>query len=113
MHFHQRSALLILLALLGRALLRPRHGDAAFFRDDAHRFRKRNLVHLHHEFENVAAYAAPKAVINLLYRMHGKRRRLFGMKRAQTAEILPGLFQANVFAHHADDVRLLLHAIRK
>jgi hypothetical protein len=35
------------------------------------------------------------------------------MKRTQAAEILPGFFQADVFAHHADNVRLLLHAIRK
>ena len=113
MQFHERSALLILLALLGRAFPRARNRDAAFFRDGAHRLRKRDLVHLHHELEHVAARAAPEAVINLLHRMHGKRRRLFGMERTQPREILPGLFQADVFAHHADNVRLLLHAIRK
>jgi len=45
--------------------------------------------------------------------MHGERRRLLGMEWTEAAEILSGLFQADVFAHHADDVRLLLHAIRK
>ena len=35
------------------------------------------------------------------------------MERAETAEVLPGLFQADVLAYHADDVRLLLHALRK
>ena len=113
MQFHERSALLILLPLLGRPLFRARNRDAAFFRDGAHRLRKRDLVHLHHEFKNVAARAASEAVVNLLHRMHRKRRRLFGMKRTKPREILPGLFQAYVFAHHADNVRLLLHAIRK
>jgi hypothetical protein len=35
------------------------------------------------------------------------------MKWAQPAEILAGLFQAHVFAHHADNVRLLFYAIRE
>jgi hypothetical protein len=35
------------------------------------------------------------------------------MKWTQPAEILPGLFQAHIFAHHANNVRLLLYAIRK
>ena len=69
------------------------------------------LVHLHHELENVAARAAAEAVIDLLDRMHRERRRLFGMKGAQAGEILPVLFQAHVFADHADDVRLLFDAI--
>ena len=68
MHFHERGALLIFLALFGRALSGPRDRDAAFFRDDAHGFRKRTLVHFHHELEDVAADAAAKAVVNLLRR---------------------------------------------
>ena len=35
------------------------------------------------------------------------------MKRAQPAEILPGLLQPHIFAHHANNVRLLLHPLRK
>jgi len=35
------------------------------------------------------------------------------VERAQAAEILPGLFELDVLAHHADNVRLLLHAFRK
>ena len=63
--------------------------------------------------KNVAAHAAPEAVINLPHRMHAERWRFFLMERAQPSEILPGLFQAHVFADHADDVRLLLHPIRE
>jgi hypothetical protein len=35
------------------------------------------------------------------------------MEGTQPGKILAGLFQADVFAHHANDVRLLLHALRK
>jgi hypothetical protein len=35
------------------------------------------------------------------------------MKWAQSPIILPGLFQLDVFADYADDVRLLFHAIRE
>ena len=34
------------------------------------------------------------------------------MKRAKAAEILAGFFEADVLAHHADNVRLLFHFIR-
>jgi hypothetical protein len=35
------------------------------------------------------------------------------MKRAQAAIILPSFFQLDVFADYANDVRLLLNAIRE
>ena len=35
------------------------------------------------------------------------------MEGAQAGEILAALFQAHVFADHADDVRLLFDAIRE
>ena len=95
----------------GERLARPRHGDAAFFGHRAHRLREIALVHLHHELENVAAGAAAEAVVDLLDGMDGERRRLFGVKWAQAGEILAALFQAHVFADHADDVRLLFDAI--
>ena len=112
-HFYQNRALLILPPLLRRLLLLPRNRDPAFLRNDPNRLGKRAFLHLHHKFENVSAHAASKAVINLLRRMHRKRRRLFRVKRAQPGKILPALFQAHVFPHHANDVRLLLYPIRK
>ena len=48
---------------------------------------------------------APKAVVHLLHGMHAEGRRLFLMEGAKPGEILAGLFQANVLADHADDVR--------
>ncbi len=113
MHLHQRRALLILAPLFGRPLARPRNRNAALLGHRADRFRKLALLHLHHEFENVAAYVAAEAVVHLLHRVHAERRRLLLVKRAQSREILPGLLQAHVFADDADNVRLLLHAFRK
>ncbi len=72
---------------------------------------KSDLVHLHQEFENVAAGAAAEAVVDLLDGMDGEGRRFFGMKWAEADEILAALLQAHVFANHADDVRLLFDAI--
>ena len=113
MHFNQCGALLIFFALFRRALLGARNGNAAFFRHDANGVRKFALLHLHHKTENVAALAAPEAVIDLASGMNVERRSLLRMKRAEPAEILPGLLELDVFAHHADDVRLLLDAIRE
>ena len=113
MQFHERGALLLFAPLLRRTVPRLRNGDAAFVRHRPHRLHEVALVHLHHELENVAARAAAKAVIDLLHRMHRERRRLFRMKRAQPGEVLAVLFQPHIFAHHADDVRLLFHAIGK
>ena len=113
MHFDQRSALLIFLALFGRALPGLRNRDPAFLGDDANRFRKRTLFHFHDEFEHVAADPAPETMVNLLGRMHCERRRLFRVERAETREILPALLKAHVFADHTDNVRLLFNAIRE
>src|SRR5271155_943 len=98
MHLDERRALLILPPLFRRTLARRRQGDAAFFGYDANRIRKRALFHLHHEFEDIPAHAAAKAVINLLHGMNCERWSFLGMKWTKPAEILPCLFQAHVFA---------------
>ncbi len=113
MHLDQRGALLVFFAFFGRALSGLRDCDAAFLRDDPNRFRERALFHFHDEFEDVAADTAAEAVVNLFGGMHSERRRLFRVERAQAREILAALFQAHVFADNADDVRLLLYAIRE
>ena len=94
-------------------MVAPGQGDAAFFRYGAHRVHEIAFVHLHHKFENVAADAAAEAVVDLLHGMDGKGRRFLGMKRAEADEVLAALFQAHVFADHADDVRLLLDVVRE
>ncbi len=113
MHFDECGALLILFAFFGRALFGLRDGDAAFFGDDANRFWKRTLFHFHNELEDVATDAAAKAMVNLFGRVDGKRRRFFRVEWAKAGEILAALLQAHVFADDADDVRLLLNAIRE
>jgi hypothetical protein len=111
MDFDQRRALLIYLAFFRTALARGRDGDSGFFRNRAHGFGEAAFIHFHHELKNVAAYAAAKAVVDLLQGVNGERRRFFGMEGAQAGKILAGFFQANVFAHHADDVRLLFDLV--
>ena len=63
--------------------------------------------------EHVATLAAAETAENLFLCINVEARRLLLVERTQAREILSRLFQANVFPHHADDVRLLLHAIRK
>src|SRR5579872_2699259 len=113
MHFDKRGALLIFAALFGRTFARLGNADATLFGDGAHSFGKRGFVHLHHELKNVAALAAAEAMVELLGGVNGERRRFFLMKGAEAAEILATLFQADVFADDANDVRLLLDAIRE
>src|ERR1700739_1289543 len=102
-----------LAALVGCAFPRARNRYAALFCDRAHSIQKLDLVHLHHKLEHVAARSTSKAVINLPDRMHGERRGLFVVEWTQPREILPGLFQTDVFPYHADNVRLLLYTIRQ
>src|SRR6266568_4382156 len=113
MHLHQRRALLVLAVFFRRALAGTRNRNAALFRNDSHRFGEFAFLHLPHEAEDVTADAASETVINLLHRMDRKRRRFLRMKRAQPGKILPALLQPDVLAHHADNVRLLLHPLRK
>src|SRR5262249_22760731 len=91
LHFEDGRALLGFLALLRRPFLRPRQRNAALLRHDAHGLGKLAAFHFHHEAEDVAAFAASEAVVDLPHRMHVERRALLGMKRAQPAEVLPGL----------------------
>ena len=111
--FDERAALLIFAAFLGRAFARLGYRNAALCSDGPYRFRKSAAIHLHDEFENVAALTTAEAVIELLHGMDGKRRRFFLMEGAEAAEILAGFFQAHVFANDADNVRLLFDALRK
>jgi hypothetical protein len=113
MYFDEQCALLILAALFGRAFTWRWDGDAAFFGDNANGFGERALFHLHDELEDVAADVAAEAMIDLAQWMDVEGRRFFGVERAESAKILPSLLQLDVFADDADDVRLLLDAIRE
>jgi hypothetical protein len=52
-------------------------------------------------------------MVNLFRRVHSEGRRFFRVERAQARKILAAFFQAHIFADNADDVRLLLYAIRE
>src|SRR5262249_44988583 len=80
-------ALLRFFAALGRLLLGPRNGDAAFFGDELHRFGKLALLDVHDEVENVATLVAAEAVENLLDRRNRERRSFFLMKPAKTSAV--------------------------
>src|SRR5262245_425730 len=112
-NFKKYPALLIFAALFGRTLFRAGKRDAAFLGNDPHGFGKWAFLHLHHKLEDVAALAAAETMVNLPGRMHVEGRRLFRVKRAKAAEILPGFFQLDVFAYDADDIRLLLDLLRE
>jgi hypothetical protein len=112
-HFNQGRALLIFFALFGGAFARSRNRDATFFGDSAHGFGERGFFQLHHELEDVAAFAAAETVVDLLGGVNRERGSFFLMERAKTGEILARLFEAHVFADDADDVRLLLYTIRE
>jgi len=45
--------------------------------------------------------------------MNVERRRLLRVKRAESAEILPAFLELDVFAHDADNIRLLLYFVRE
>src|SRR5260370_10773820 len=113
MHLHQRRALLVFAAFFRRTLAGTRNRNAALLRNDSHRFGEFAFLHLPHEAEDVTADAASETVINLLHRMDRKRRRFLRMKRTEPGKILPALLQPDILAHHADNVRLLLHTLRK
>jgi len=85
------------------------HGDAQFFSHHSHGFGKGDVLDLLDESENISAGIAAKAVKELVSRVHGKRRGLFLVERAQPRVILrAGFPQLDVLAHNADDVGLLL-----
>src|SRR5579871_4562210 len=84
--------------------------ECHLFRHQTHRLRKADLLPLLHKLKNVAGFAAAKAMEELPRGVHGERRRLFSMKRAQANKILPtGFLELDVVANHADNVRLLPH----
>ena len=69
--------------------------------------RKRHAFQLHDERENVAAFVAPKAMPNLPFPRHVKRRGALRMKRADARKTpAPRGFQLNIAAHHVGHVQL-------
>jgi hypothetical protein len=59
---------------------------------------------LHPEGEDIAPLLASETVEHLPVRTDREGRGLFSVKRAQTHEILPGLFELNILADNLYDV---------
>ena len=71
---------------------RLRQRDADFLRHRPHCFRESYVFDFLYELENVSLFAAAKAVIELLGRVHGEGRGLLFVKRAQPRIILRSRF---------------------
>ncbi len=67
-------------------------------------FRERPPLVLHEEGEYISSLAAAEAVEELAVGVDIKRRRLLGMKRAESDEIVPASTQRHILADHRDDV---------
>ena len=101
-HFHERAAELG----VGVRVFALRHRDAIAFGHQLERFEEADALDFHDELEQVATLAAAEAPVELMARMHGERRRFFGVERAQPGVTgrSAGLLQAHVFTDDFDDV---------
>ena len=102
------------LALAARLwIARPAFGndDARALREAPDCFGKRQVLHQHEKFENVAAVTAAEALENLPRRIDVKRRRLFLVKRRERLEFRARLFQRHIAAHHVNDVRRMAYLL--
>ena len=94
-------------ARCGRARARGLSGSSsmpAFAREHAHGVAERRVLELLHEGDDVAAGAAAEALEEAAIRVHVKRRRLLGVKRAESDEVVAPLFERHVLPDKARDV---------
>src|SRR5581483_3221449 len=87
-HVEQDAAKLRIARFGGRVVLLLRQRDAELLRDQANGLRKRDVLDLLHEGEDVARGVAPAAVEELARGVHRKRRRLLVVEGAETGKIL-------------------------
>ena len=67
------------------------------------RFRETDALLLHQKAEDIAAFAATKAIIHVFLGSYRKRRRFLGMKRAQSHPVLPRLLERHELTDDIDD----------
>src|SRR5581483_5253055 len=78
-----------------------RQWDSDLLCDQAHRFRKGDVLQFLDKAEDVSGNAATKTVVELPRRMHGKRGSLLAVEWAQPGEVLrPRFLQFDVVAHN-------------
>src|SRR5262249_38330730 len=95
---------LFLLDLLRRARLPFRHLHADAGGEVLHRVDIAHAAVGHEETDRVAVRAAAEAVIELLGRADGKRRRLLVVERAEAGEVGARFLEAHVARNDFDDV---------
>ena len=61
-------------------------------------------VEIHDKADGIAARAAAKAIIKLLFGLNAKRGRFLVMKRAASRIIFAAFLQRNTLIDHVDDV---------
>ena len=98
----------------GRVALRIgrfRHLDAEAFREQPHRFGKREFLVQLDELHDIAPGAAAEALEEPLVLIHVERRRLLVVERTQTLVRAAGLLQGDDVLNDLDDVGLRLEVV--
>ena len=72
--------------------------NSAPFCEEFHRLGKSDFLHLHDEFDNIAALMAAEAVIDIFFRRDRKRRRFFVVERAAAPPLVAPLLKLHVLA---------------
>ena len=84
-------------------------GEAAHGCQLLHCAHEVQVIDLSHEGDDVTFGAAPKAVEEALFGVHGKRRRLLTVEGAQSREAAPDPLELHVLADDRDDIGALPH----
>jgi len=98
-HAAQRGLLRPGLRSFGAVLRRHvvfRHLKAGLLGQVMDRFNERHAGMFHQKADDIAGFAATKAVVELFGRAHAERGRLFAVKRTQPHEIGPAFFQLHM-----------------
>ena len=77
---------------------------AVLLRQFLHGIDKAHAVVFHQEIDGVPILAAAKAMVELLARADGERRRFFAVEGTQPAVVGAGFLQLHVAAHHVDHI---------
>ena len=115
-HIGQRRLLVPLRGFAGAVLWAEAiigHLHAVLLRQLLHRIHKPQAVEFHQKIYRIAIFAATKAVVELLGGADRKRGRLFAVKRAQTRQIGPRLFQLHMAANHVHHVNAVEQVLNK
>ena len=114
MDFEQDSAQPGFFCLDRAAVIDFGQRDAQLLGDGPYGLGKRDVFNLLNEAEDITGRSTTEAVIELARGVNRERRSLLVVEGAKAGIILrAGLFQPNVVADDADNVRLLLERVRE